>query len=86
VSERDKIIEVCSELIAPLVRADGGDIFVVEASAESVHLHLSGTCAGCPGSAMTTETLIQPALSGIVSKGAIRVTTGWRVPDGATKI
>ncbi|MBX3188356.1 MAG: NifU family protein [Labilithrix sp.] len=75
-----------SEFVSALVKADGGEIYVVSATADDVHLHLTGTCAGCPGATMTRERLLEPAVHGVAPKATLKVTTGWRVPDGATKI
>lgn len=80
------VVRVLSEFAAALVRADGGELYVVSASADDVHLHLSGTCAGCPGSTMTRERLLAPAVRGVLPKATLRLTTGWRVPDGAKKV
>jgi Fe-S cluster biogenesis protein NfuA len=80
------LVRALSEFVAALVRADGGDIWVVTASADDVHLHLTGTCAGCPGSTMTRERLLEPAVRGVLPKATVRVTTGWDVPKGAQKV
>ena len=82
----EQVIKALSELAAPLVKADGGELYVVSVTAEDVHLHLTGTCAGCPGATMTRERLLQPTLQGVAPKANLKVTTGWRVPDGAKKI
>ena len=82
----DVILRACREQLAPLVRADGGELYVVTVSAEDVHLHLAGTCAGCPGATMTRDRLVQPALQALLPKAQIRLTTGWRVPEGAQRI
>jgi Fe-S cluster biogenesis protein NfuA len=74
------------EFVAALVKADGGEIYLVSATSEDVHLHLTGTCAGCPGSTMTRERLLEPAVKNVAPKATVKVTTGWRVPEGATKI
>lgn len=82
----DDVIKALSELALPLVKADGGELYVVNVSGEDVHLHLAGTCAGCPGATMTRERLLEPTLLGVAPKVNLRVTTGWRVPEGATKV
>lgn len=82
----DAVLKACRELLAPLVTADGGVLYVVSATAEDVHIHLAGTCAGCPGATLTSERLVQPTLSAVVPRATVRVTTGYRVPDGATKV
>ncbi len=80
------VVRALSEFVAALVVADGGELYLVSASQEEVHVHLTGTCAGCPGATMTRERLLEPALQGITPKGNLRVTTGWRVPEGARRI
>jgi Fe-S cluster biogenesis protein NfuA len=82
----DRVIEALSELAVPLVKADGGELYVVSVTAEDVHVHLAGTCAGCPGATITRERLLEPTVHGVSPKLAVKVTTGWRVPDGARKV
>lgn len=80
------MLKALSEFVAALVRADGGELYLVAASQDDVHLHLTGTCAGCPGAAMTRERLLEPAVHGVAPKATVKVTTGWRVPDGARRV
>jgi Fe-S cluster biogenesis protein NfuA len=82
----EHVIKALSELAVPLVKADGGELYVVSLTGEDVHVHLTGTCAGCPGATMTRERLLEPTVRGVAPKLNVKVTTGWRVPDGATKI
>jgi Fe-S cluster biogenesis protein NfuA len=77
---------MCREVLAPLIEADGGQMFLVSVSADDIHVHLTGTCAGCPGSSLTAETIIGPALAKLVPKSKLRLTTGWRVPPDAERI
>jgi Fe-S cluster biogenesis protein NfuA len=83
---REKVKKSVAELVAPLVKADGGEVFLVALTAEDVHVHLAGTCAGCPGATMTQRALINPVVSAVLPKATVKVTTGWRVPKGAEKI
>jgi Fe-S cluster biogenesis protein NfuA len=85
-AEMEVVLKACREQLAPLVHADGGELYVVAVTAEDVHLHLAGTCAGCPGATMTRDRLVEPALRAILPKVQVRVTTGWRVPEGAQKV
>jgi Fe-S cluster biogenesis protein NfuA len=80
------VTKALSEFVAALVKADGGELYLVSATMDDVHLHLTGTCAGCPGATMTRERLLEPAVHGAAPKATLRVTTGWRVPDGARKV
>lgn len=81
-----QVTKALSEFVAALVKADGGELYLVSATQDDVHLHLSGTCAGCPGATMTRERLLEPAVHGAAPKATVKVTTGWRVPEGAKKV
>ena len=80
------VTKALSEFVAALVKADGGELYLVSATQDDVHLHLTGTCAGCPGATMTRERLLQPAVHSAAPQATLRVTTGWRVPEGARKV
>jgi Fe-S cluster biogenesis protein NfuA len=74
------------EVLAPLVEADGGEMYLVLANAEDVHIHLAGTCAGCPGSSFTRDRIFAPAIVAALPKAKLRITTGVRIPDGARRV
>ena len=82
----EQVIKALCELAVPLVKADGGELYVVSATGEDIHVHLAGTCAGCPGATMTRERLLEPTVHGVAPKATLKVTTGWRIPEGATKV
>ncbi len=82
----EPVMKLCREVLAPLVEADGGEMFLVSASADDIHIHLGGTCAGCPGASLTGDKILAPALQTVAPKAKLRVTTGWRVPEGAHRI
>ena len=83
---KEQILKLCREILAPLVEADGGEMYLVTVGADEVHVHLAGTCAGCPGASLTRDRVLEPAFAGIVPKLTLKVTTGWIVPDGAEKV
>lgn len=85
-SASEPVTKLCREVLAPLVEADGGEMFLVSASADDIHIHLGGTCAGCPGASLTGDKVLGPALQTVAPKAKLRVTTGWRVPEGAHRI
>jgi Fe-S cluster biogenesis protein NfuA len=82
----DAVVKMCREVLAPLIQADGGEMYLVSASSEDIHIHLAGTCAGCPGSALTSDKILAPALATVAPKAKLTISTGWRVPEGALKI
>jgi Fe-S cluster biogenesis protein NfuA len=81
-----QVVKALTEFVAALVEADGGELYLVAATSDDVHLHLTGTCAGCPGATMTRDRLLEPAVHAAAPKATLRVTTGWRVPDGARRV
>ena len=81
-----RVVKALSDFVVALVHADGGELYVVSITQDDVHLHLSGTCAGCPGATMTRERLLQPAVQGALPRANVKVTTGWRTPEGARRV
>lgn len=85
-SIREEIERVVREVLAPLISADGGEVWLVSAEDTSVVLHLGGRYAGCPGNTLTKRRIIEPALSKIAPRIQITVTSGVLVPPGAERV
>jgi Fe-S cluster biogenesis protein NfuA len=83
---KDQIDRICREVLAPLVRADGGEMHFVRFDGDEVHIHLTGVCAGCPGASLTGEKVIVPALRTAAPKVRLVLTTGIRAPEGSRKV
>ncbi len=83
---RETVLKVCREVLAPLVHADGGEIYVVSATADDIHLHLTGACAGCPGVSICRERMFEPVIARVLPKAKLRVTTGLHPLANAEKI
>ena len=59
---KEKVQEVL-EKIRPQLQSDGGDVELVDITAENVvQVKLQGACAGCPMSQMTLKNGIEQAL------------------------
>jgi Fe-S cluster biogenesis protein NfuA len=58
---RDKVQSVLDN-IRPSLRADGGDVELVEVKDGIVSVKLKGACAGCPMSTMTLKNGIERIL------------------------
>jgi Fe-S cluster biogenesis protein NfuA len=80
---REQLLAVCQDVIAPLVRADGGEVFLVGIEPGTISLHLAGTCAGCPGAQITAASVIEPAIHAVAPTVRVTVTAGIQIPDGA---
>jgi Fe-S cluster biogenesis protein NfuA len=50
---REKIEEIINSKIKPLLKADGGDIELVDVEGGIVKVRLTGACQGCPAAGMT---------------------------------
>jgi Fe-S cluster biogenesis protein NfuA len=85
-SVKEQIAKVCREILAPIVKTDGGEMYLVRFDGDDVHIHLGGTCAGCPGSSITGDKVILPALRTAAPKVRVILTTGVRIPEGAQKL
>lgn len=82
----DEILAVIKEVLAPMVAADGGRLYIVQADAKQVALHLAGRFAGCPGNHVTTRRVIQPVIAAVAPSAELTVTWGRLVPMGATQV
>jgi Fe-S cluster biogenesis protein NfuA len=45
-----------------MLRADGGDIEIVDIKEGVVYCRLAGACAGCPGAATTLKLMVERTL------------------------
>ena len=66
--------------------ADGGELYLVNASDEGVSLHLSGRFSGCPGNTLATRRVIEPAIFAVAPRVRVTVTSGPLIPKGAERI
>ncbi len=82
--KRAELVRVLSDVIAPLIRADGGRVYLVTAEEDAVLLHLAGTYSGCPGNTLATRRVIEPAIHAVAPDAKVTVTSGALVPKGAT--
>lgn len=79
----EQLTKLCRDVLAPLIRADGGKLYVVAVEANRVSLHLAGRFAGCPGSPLVIKQIIEPAVRSLAPQIEITVTYGMRIPEGA---
>lgn len=82
----DQMLKVCREVVAPLIRADQGEIYLVAVEPDQITLHLAGMCAGCPGVSLTVKGVIEPAVHAVAPAAKVVVSSGIRIPDGASLI
>lgn len=84
----DNVLRTLREVIAPLVEADGGVVYLVRKPNGGLRVHLAGACAGCPGFRTTANEVIEPALraAGLGAKADLEISAGWTVPEGAERI
>ena len=83
---QEKLLKICEDILAPLIRADGGELFVVAIESDCITLHLAGTCSGCPGATLTSTSIIEPALRAVAPTIRVVVTSGFQVPEGAALV
>lgn len=77
--EKIKVIqETLEKEIRPYLRADGGDIELVDIDGNNVYIKLSGTCQSCPSMGFTIETFITQKLRQAVNDEEIEAK---RVPE-----
>lgn len=57
-----KVDRVLEEKVRPALRADGGDVELVDIKEFDVYCRLMGACSGCPGAASTLQMLVEGSL------------------------
>lgn len=82
-NDQDAAIRVIREVIAPLVRADRGELYLTLAQDGSIHLHLAGRYSGCPGNTLVCRRVITPALRSAAPSVEVSITSGALIPPGA---
>lgn len=80
----DQLLKVMKEVVVPLVRADGGEVYVVAVEANHLSLHLAGRYAGCPGAPLVVRGIIEPAVRSVAPTARLEISSGIRVPEGAS--
>lgn len=85
-SPREQILEVVRELVAPLIRADGGEIYIVSVDDGAVALHVTGRYAGCPGNTLARRRVIEPLIIKRVPGARVSLSSGPLLPKGAERV
>jgi Fe-S cluster biogenesis protein NfuA len=83
---REQILATVREIVAPLVHADGGEVYLVNADERTLTLHLSGRFSGCPGNTLLRRRIIEPLLASRFPGLELEVTSGPRIPAGAERV
>jgi Fe-S cluster biogenesis protein NfuA len=82
----DQLLKVCREVLAPLIRSDGGEIYIVAVEANHLSIHLAGRYAGCPGTPLTIRGIIEPAVRAVAPTARLDISAGIKVPEGASPV
>lgn len=65
------IQETIDREIRPMLKADGGDIGLLDVDRNKVYVKLLGTCLGCPSSGVTLKALVESKLNEFVADDII---------------
>jgi Fe-S cluster biogenesis protein NfuA len=80
---RDQILEIVRDIVSPLVRADGGEIYLIQVADRSLALHLAGRFSGCPGNTLAKRRVLEPLLLARFPDLKLEITSGPLIPKGA---
>jgi Fe-S cluster biogenesis protein NfuA len=83
---KEEIVRVVREVLAPLVRADGGDLYLVSVEESGVSLHVTGRFSGCAGNTLARRRFFEPPLSAISPGITVTLTSGPLIPSGAERL
>ena len=73
-------------VLAPLIEADGGELYLVSAGKKEVKLHLAGSFSGSPATVVAGRRIVEPAVKAVAPKVKVVVSSGWRIPEGAERV
>jgi hypothetical protein len=82
----EQLLTVLTEILAPLVEADEGELYLVESGPHALRLHLGGRFSGCPGNMLVSEGVFLPALRRVDPEVSLEVSSGPIVPQGARRL
>ena len=82
----DEILGVLREIVAPLIEADGCQLFLIPCEGPRIAIHLTGRQAGAPGIGLVGRRIVEPALKTVAPDSPVVLSTGWRIPEGAIRI
>ncbi|HLB70786.1 MAG: NifU family protein [Candidatus Methanoperedens sp.] len=60
--EKTKVEKVIDEHIRPMLKADGGDIKLIEVKEDIIKVQLTGACGSCPMSQLTLRQGVERVL------------------------
>ena len=83
---KEEIVRVVREVLAPLVRADGGDLYLVSVEDTGVSLHVTGRFSGCPGNTLARRRIFEPPLVAVAPGITVTLTSGPLIPTGAARL
>jgi Fe-S cluster biogenesis protein NfuA len=82
----DALKRMLEEVLAPLIEADSGELYLITLNKKELKLHLGGSFAGSPACEAVTRRIVEPAVRAVQPKVKVLVTSGFRVPDGAERV
>jgi len=82
----EELLQVLKDVLAPMVTADSGELYLVGLKGNIVALHLRGRFSGCPGNTLVARRIIEPLLLTALPHAELELTSGYLVPEGASLI
>lgn len=79
----ESVYDVMESIVEPLLRADGGKLYISALSQREAVLHVRGTFAGCPGNTLVIRRVIEPALHAVAPGCRVTVSAGELLPEAA---
>ena len=83
---KDELERIVRDVLAPLVQADGGDLYLVSVEETVVSLHVTGRFSGCPGDPLVRLRVFEPPLAAVAPGVKVTLTSGPLIPAGAARL
>lgn len=82
-SRTGPIRQVLSELLAPLVAKEGGQLYLMESEDGVLTLHWAGRYSGNPATALIHEEIAVPLIREVAPGTVVKWTSGRLIPTNA---
>ena len=81
-----EVQRILRDVLAPLIKADGGELYLAKAEPRAVTLHLAGKFSGCPGTSLAATEFVHQALHKADAALEVSVTSGPIIPQQAERL
>jgi len=80
------IRQILTEILAPMVSAEGGELYLTTIHDREIAIHLAGRFAGSPGAGLIYQELALPLIEAVAPGTSVHWSSGRIIPNGAEEL